>query len=126
MTEEWVAPGVEVASVRMGQHKTVTYTKIARIGKMWVMLESGERFHKLGMDRGEGPVVGGQTYRLFQASDPRVREIELDIEVQRVMKSASDACKAFVADPSVENAERVVLACLPYTPFVLESNHTQG
>lgn len=123
MTDEWVKPGAEVVSVRMGQNKAMTRTTIARVGKMWIMLENGEKFHKLGLDRGEGPVVGGQTYRLYHASDPKVKTIELDIEVQKIMKNASDACKAFVADPSVENAERVVLACLPYTPFVLESNH---
>ncbi len=123
MIEDWIKPGTEVVSVRMGQHKMATHSKINRVGKAWIILDNEERFHILGLDRGEGPVVGGQTYRLFKADDPRVREIELDIEVRRVMKNASDACKAFVDDPSVKNAERVVLACLPYTPFVLESNH---
>ena len=122
MTDDWVKPGAEVVSVRLGQHKAMTRSKIARIGKAWIILENDERFHKLGLDRAEGPITGGQTYRLYHADDPHVKTIELDIEVQKIMKNATDACKAFVADSSVQNAERVVLACLPYTDFLLQSS----
>lgn len=121
--EEWVRPGTEVVSAGLGQRKSLTHSKIDRVGKMWIILENGEKFHKLGLDRAEGPVVGGQSFRLYKSDDPQVEKLVLDLEVQKVMKNASDACKAFVADPSVENAKRVVLACLPYTDYVLESNH---
>lgn len=119
MTEEWVKVGAEVASIGTGQHKSVTYSKINRIGKMWLFLDNGEKFHNLGLDRAEGPLVGGRTYRLFPADHPRVREVELDIQVKRVMKDAAKAASEFVADPTVANAEKAVLALLPFTKWDL-------
>lgn len=119
MSNDWVKVGAEVASVCFGQHKSVVRSKIDRIGKVWLFLENGEKFHILGLDRAEGPVVGGRTYRLFPTDHPRVREIELDIQVKRVMQEASKAAAAFVDDPSVENAERAVLALIPFTKWHL-------
>lgn len=119
MAEEWVKVGAEVASVRTGQHKLVTYSKIDRIGKMWLFLENGEKFHVLGLDRAEGPLVGGSIYRLFPADHPRVKETELDIQVKRVMKDAAKAAQAFVDDPTVANAESAVIALIPFTKWTL-------
>ena len=117
--EDWIKVGADVASVGSGQHKSVTYSKIDRIGKMWLFLENGEKFHVLGLDRAEGPLVGGRTFRLFPADHPRVKEVELDIKVKRVMREASKAAAEFVADPSVPNAEKAVLALLPFTKWDL-------
>jgi hypothetical protein len=121
--EEWIKVGAEVASVCGGQHKSVTFSKIARIGKRWLFLENGEKFHTLGLDRGEGPVIGGRTYRLYPADHPKVREVQMDLEIRSIMRQAIKAAQEFTERPTTQNAEKAVLALLPFTPFLLQSSH---
>ena len=115
--KNWVKPGTEVASVRLGQNKEVTYSKIDRVGKAWLFLEDGQKFHKLGLDRREGGVVGGTNYRLYKADDPVLHEHELDVGVKRVMSTATKAAKEFAENPTVEGATKVVEALILFTPY---------
>lgn len=121
--EDWIEVGAEVASVARGQHRKVTFSRISRIGKRWLILENGEKFHILGLDRQEGGLVGGVTYRLYQPGNPIVQNVLLDIEARSTMRAALKAAEDFVANPSPENAEVTIKALLPFTTLVLQSPH---
>ena len=117
--KDWVKPGTEVASVRLGQNKFVTYSKIDRVGKAWLFLEDGQKFHKLGLDRREGGAIGGTIYKLYKADDPILVEHELDVGVKKVMSTATKIAKEFAENPTVEGATQVVEALILFTPYEL-------
>lgn len=117
--EDWVQVGAEVASVRLGQRKSVTFSKINRIGKAWLFLDNGEKFHKLGLDRQEGGNIGGTSYRLFPADSSKVQEYLLDIEVKKIMESSVRLAEKFAKDPDVEIATSLVEALIHFTPYKL-------
>lgn len=113
--ESWVVVGADVASIRFGQQKSITYSKISRVGKAFLTLENGEKFHVLGLDRQEGPNIGGSFYKLFPANSERVQQISEDMEIKKIMKSAAKNAEKFVKDPTVPGAEETILALLPFT-----------
>ena len=117
--EAWVKPGTKVASVRLGQRKEVVYSKIDRIGKVWLFLENGQRFHKLGLDRQEGGAIGGARYRLYRANDPNVQEHQMDIDIKKIMTTATKLAEEFYKEPSVEAATGLVEALIHFTPYEL-------
>lgn len=123
--EEWVKIGAEVASVRKGQNKRVTFSKINRIGARWLFLDNGEKFHTLGLDRREGGTIGGTEYKLYPADHEVVKSIQMDLEVRKIMQEAVKTAQTFVDRPTTENAEKTVLALLPFTQFLLQSNHDE-
>ena len=124
-TQDWVKPGTEVASVRFGQNKFVTYSKINRVGKVWLFLDDGQKFHKLGLDRKEGGTIGGTVYRLYKADDPVLAEHELDVGVKKVLTTATKLAKEFVENPTIEGATHVVEALILFTRYelVVRENH---
>lgn len=117
--EDWVKVGAEVASVRLGQRKSVTFSKINRIGKTWLFLDNGEKFHKLGLDRKEGGNIGGTLYRLYPANSDKVKEYQLDIEVKKIMESSVKLAEKFAKDPDVGTATTLVEALIHFTPYRL-------
>lgn len=121
--EDWVKVGAEVASIGFGQRKTLTYSKINRIGRAWIFLDNGEKFHLLGLDRAEGRGYGSQTFKLFPADHPRVLDTEYELQAKGIMSDALKKAKTFVEKPTTENAEAAVLAMLPFTNYVLQSDH---
>lgn len=116
--EDWVKVGAEVASVGFGQRKSVTFSRINRIGRMWLFLDNGEKFHILGLDRSEGK-YGGQIFKLFPPDHPRVLDVKYELEAKKIMGDAIRLAKKFVESPNTSNAEQVVLALLPFTTFQL-------
>lgn len=116
----WICKGTEVASVRLGQNRLVTYSKIDRVGKRYLFLENGEKFHALGLDRQVGGLVGGTNYRLYKADDPLLAEIELDIAVKKTMNAAATLATEFSTNPTVGLAEDLVQLLIPFTRWELK------
>ncbi len=114
---EWLKDGAEVAHFtdRRGDINAIHFTRVERMTKTLVITEDGYRFNRRSLQIRTGGTWDSVTRVLLSASNPKVAEVERDLETRRKKTRAMNSCHDYVGRRTDVSPVDVILAMAPLT-----------